>query len=219
MDFYLTDTRNQRIQLPLPPERITANTGARVISFETIALGEIAIPKGKRVARISWDGIFPGEPRRALGIFSAWTEPAALVDILQRWRDSGEKLRLLVTETPLNLDVYIDSFDHSYAGGHGDISYRLELVQARSLAVGPENEVQVQRVAVSAARSRPAPPPPRTYVVKPGDTLWGIAKMLLQNGARWREIYDLNRNVIGPDPNLIRPGQSLRIPGGSTGVA
>jgi hypothetical protein len=32
---------------------------------------------------------------------------------------------------------------------------------------------------------------------------------------RWREIYDLNRNVIGPNPNLIHPGQVLKLPGGA----
>ena len=30
--------------------------------------------------------------------------------------------------------------------------------------------------------------------------------------ARWREIYQLNRAVIGPDPDLIQPAQRLRLP-------
>jgi len=28
----------------------------------------------------------------------------------------------------------------------------------------------------------------------------------------WRPLYEANRGVIGPDPNLIRPGQVLNIP-------
>ena len=49
------------------------------------------------------------------------------------------------------------------------------------------------------------------YTVKSGDTLWAIAKKTLGDGNRWREIYQTNANVIGKDPNLIRPGQVLRI--------
>jgi nucleoid-associated protein YgaU len=29
---------------------------------------------------------------------------------------------------------------------------------------------------------------------------------------RWHAIYHRNRGVIGPDPDLIRPGQVLEIP-------
>lgn len=212
MNFYLASVdQSRRIQLPINPERITANTGARVLSFETIVSGEIAIPRGKKIARISWEGFFPGDQRQRLGIIPNWTPPAELVDQLQRWRDTGEKLRLLVTETPLNVDVYIDSFEHSYAGGHGDISYRLELVQARTLQVYAEGETaEPDRGGVV----RSVPPPPQTYTVKPGDTLWTIAKSTLQDPERRGEIYTANRDVIGNNPDLIIPGQTLRIPGG-----
>ena len=53
------------------------------------------------------------------------------------------------------------------------------------------------------------------YTVQGGDSLSRIAKRLLGDGNRWREIYDANRAVIGDDPDLIKPGQQLRIPGAS----
>lgn len=64
---------------------------------------------------------------------------------------------------------------------------------------------------------------PRVAVVAPGDTLWAVAARTLPPGAavtvvdrRWREIYRANRGRIGPDPDLIRPGQRLRLPDGHT---
>lgn len=48
----------------------------------------------------------------------------------------------------------------------------------------------------------------KTYTVKPGDSLWGIAKDKLGSGGRWNEIKELN-NLSN---NVIRPGQVLRIP-------
>jgi len=51
----------------------------------------------------------------------------------------------------------------------------------------------------------------RTYVVKPGDTLSGIAKQMYGKAARWPEIIEANKDRI-KDPNLIRPGWQLGIP-------
>lgn len=52
----------------------------------------------------------------------------------------------------------------------------------------------------------------RTYAVKSGDTLTAIAQQLYGDGSRWRAIYEANRNVIGSNPNLIRPSQKLVVP-------
>jgi nucleoid-associated protein YgaU len=49
-----------------------------------------------------------------------------------------------------------------------------------------------------------------TYVVRPGDTLSGIAQKL--GIADWRRLYEANRALIGPDPNRIFPGQTLIVP-------
>jgi nucleoid-associated protein YgaU len=49
------------------------------------------------------------------------------------------------------------------------------------------------------------------YIVQSGDTLWGIAKMFYGDGQKWPVIYNANRGVIGSNPNVIRPGQRLRV--------
>lgn len=59
-------------------------------------------------------------------------------------------------------------------------------------------------------RRAPTPTPARTYTVKRGDTLSGIASK--SPGVTWQAIYDANRALIGSDPNLIRVGQVLKIP-------
>lgn len=50
------------------------------------------------------------------------------------------------------------------------------------------------------------------YVVKPKDTLSGIAREQLGNASYWKQLYELNKDVIGGNPNLIRPNQHLKIP-------
>ena len=54
--------------------------------------------------------------------------------------------------------------------------------------------------------------PGSTYTVQPGDTLWDIAQRAYADPEDWDTIYDANKQVIGNDPNLIKPGQVLHIP-------
>ena len=48
---------------------------------------------------------------------------------------------------------------------------------------------------------------PETYIVKKGDTLWGISGMYLQEPWRWPELWDVNPQI--DNPHLIFPGDEL----------
>jgi hypothetical protein len=56
------------------------------------------------------------------------------------------------------------------------------------------------------------------YAVLPGDTLWDIAGRVLRTEDQraiaryWPLIHRENRDIIGPNPNLLRPGQVLTLP-------
>jgi LysM repeat protein len=54
-----------------------------------------------------------------------------------------------------------------------------------------------------------------TYVVQPGDTLSGIAAALSVRGG-WPALYAANRSAVGVDPDLLRPGTNLTLPGRTT---
>jgi len=58
-----------------------------------------------------------------------------------------------------------------------------------------------------------------TVVVRTGDCLWSIAARGLPPEAtpaavatRWHAIYTANRAAIGPDPDVVEPGQRLLLP-------
>lgn len=51
----------------------------------------------------------------------------------------------------------------------------------------------------------------QTYTVVKGDNLSAISKKFYGTANRWQEIFEANRDQLD-DPDLIHPGQTLRIP-------
>ena len=64
------------------------------------------------------------------------------------------------------------------------------------------------------AQSRPEPT--RTYTVQSNDSLYAIARSMLGDGERWREIHTLNAKLLGPDP-VLQPGMLLTLPSDAKG--
>ncbi|GII23099.1 LysM peptidoglycan-binding domain-containing protein [Planosporangium mesophilum] len=61
-----------------------------------------------------------------------------------------------------------------------------------------------------AQQAQPAQATGRTYQVQTGDTLSTIAERQGIAGG-WQALYELNRQLLGGDPNLILPGQQLAL--------
>jgi nucleoid-associated protein YgaU len=76
----------------------------------------------------------------------------------------------------------------------------------------PKNYEMPKMDFSDAKLEKPAETKPKTYTVDSGDNLSNIAKQELGDANRWREIYELNKDVIGKNPDLIQPGMELKLP-------
>jgi LysM repeat protein len=73
-------------------------------------------------------------------------------------------------------------------------------------------DIQVTGGPAPAVKAAAAPAAaPRTYTVKPGDTLSKIAKEYLGSANAYMKIFEANKDQL-TNPDLIKPGQVLRIP-------
>lgn len=81
-------------------------------------------------------------------------------------------------------------------------------------ASGDENAADFSRVHGSASTVSADVTPSateQTYTVQSGDTLSHIAKRFYGKAEQWQPIFEANRDQLD-DPDLIQPGQVLKIP-------
>lgn len=195
MEFYLIDVSGKdKFQFPVNPEEVSIRREKQLETVNILSLGEVDLPQAEKIKEISFSSFFPADE-----------DPIGSMNLLTTYMVSKQPVRLLITGAGINILGLISSHATSLRGGEpGDIYYDITIRTWR--------EPKVRKQAASAAPRTDTKPVPKTYTVRPGDTLYAIAKLELGSSARWRDIYTKNKSLIGSDPNLIRPGQKLVMP-------
>ncbi|MFE3519875.1 peptidoglycan DD-metalloendopeptidase family protein [Streptomyces sp. NPDC059166] len=96
------------------------------------------------------------------------------------------------------------------AAGTGGAVLALPLIGATGAHAAEQSAPAVKSAATHGAPASAAKKAPRTYSVVAGDYLAKIAvKEKIKGG--WHKLYKDNREVVGENPSLIRPGMKLTL--------
>lgn len=208
MDITLTNKSNSRkFKFPFLPESVSFSSAVQYASYNILDLGAVAIPNGKELRSVSWEGVFYGEARKDILPMRKWVEPKECQTLLSQWRDAGSVLKLVISETPINMDVTISSFQATYAGAFGDYAYSIVFQEYRK----PSIDV-TKKKAKSTSKAKPkttkrATTQKKSYPIKPDDTLWAIAQNIYGSGSKWTKIYDANKSTIESAAKKHRKGK------------
>ena len=142
-----------------------------------------------------------------MGIFDFITNAGS--NLFGRGKKEEEEIRELITsqlgDRIKNLNVKFDKGIVTLSGNADSHGTREKAVLLAGNIKGVEKVIDNDLVS---------PAPEETtefYTVVRGDTLSKIAKSFYGNASKYPVIFEANREVI-KDPNLIYPGQKLRIP-------
>lgn len=201
-EIYLTNlATDEEIQLSLVPAEVRLKTSAHFRSWNIVELGEVKLPKGTSLEEVSWRGILPGANILFYPFVKheAWDDPQELAKDLHRWQESGDKIHLLITQTPFNLNVYIKSFEVEANGGQGHLKYDIDLIAARDLEVLTVAEADAKRNESAELKRRPRKKSTLGKQVKEIDDIWGIVKILTGKGTLGdvEQVLDSNKIKLG----------------------
>lgn len=211
LDITLEDAAGEKLRFPVNPTEISIKRDRSYETFHIMNLGEVDFPQGEKIKEISFSSFFPAEADLSYCRYEDIPNPQLAMNRLNTWMSERQPLRLMIVPSEVNVLVIISSHNSMFkANEPGDVYFDVTFRTWRDYQVRTVAEIGGDHVQTE---SRPdLKPVPKTYTVQPGDSLWAIAKLHLNSGSRWREIYDLNAGVIGPNADLVQPGQELVMP-------
>lgn len=216
MDFYLTEKlTGGSIALSMLPEQISHKSSASFERYNIINTGPVEVHNGNELQIFSWNGHLPGKSVKNMSFVKQWhwQPPEQVERIIRGWEENGSILNFMVTETNINHDVKIRDFDITLKGANF-WDYSIELAEHKELKIYTVAEMAKRKSGKNRTMSNAAYSRERqvTYIVRKGDTLWNLARRYLGNGALYTRIHSLNRDVIGADPSILKPGTVITLP-------
>ncbi|WP_036648381.1 LysM peptidoglycan-binding domain-containing protein [Paenibacillus pini] len=212
MNFYLIDGANHLFQFPVNPEEIHIS---RQKGYETITMlqhGEFDFAQGEKVKEITFSSFFPKDYDSSYCRYENIPEPSVAMNTINSLLTSKKPVQFMITGTPINVPVFVIAHNTTLRGGdEGDIYFEITLRTWREPRVS--EKATSSKVSVNKGTPRSdLKEKKKTYSVKSGDSLSKIAKLELGDSSKWKDIYKLNTNVIGSNPNAIKVGQKLVMP-------
>lgn len=130
------------------------------------------------------------------------TDAQSVLSSLKAWQDSGDPVRLIVSDSDINDAFLIEGITETLREGDRDVGLTVTLREYKfksALAALAGTDLNIR----SDERSIP-----KTYTVQTGDTLWAIACRFYGDGTRWSDLAA--RNGIG-DPKHLPVGRVLTL--------
>ncbi len=192
MEFWLSWQNNtERFQLPVPPSNYSIDNKNINSVININEIGEVNMIGKSGLREISIDSFFPNRE-----YYFCKTTPLApydYINMILKWKESQKPIRLIITDTPINIAAAIESFEYGEKDGTGDVYYSLGLKEYRFVNVSTKREVKAI---------------PDKYIVRDSDTLWKISKATTGSGDNYKKIAK-NNNIR--DFSNVKKGDSIII--------
>lgn len=135
------------------------------------------------------------------------TSAETVLSELCRWQDSGDPVRLIISDSDINDAFLIEDVTELLREGDRDVGLALTLREYKLKSALASTAGKGSGAAVSQTREE-ARSVPQTYTVRAGDTLWAIASRFYGDGTLWRVLAE--KNGVS-DPKKLQEGRVLTL--------
>jgi len=208
------------VQLPVTPSKLETKIKSNNKSINLINEGDVNVLKLPGLTEISFTALIP---QVSYPFASKLQSASTYLSKLETLKTSKKPFQFIVTRTNpsgkmlfnSNIKVSLEDYTITEDAKNGmDLEINIKLKQYKDYSTKTVEVVVKQETKVATVQQlRPAESAPKkqTYTVVKGDCLWNIAKKYLGNGARYNEIYELNKDKI-KNPYWIYVGQVFTLP-------
>ena len=219
MEIYL-GTDNDKIRFPVVPSSIGVNRSNNIDTEAVIKLGEVPIFNGTSLKTIELTSFFPNQ-EYSFCDYTGFIKPYEFSDKIQKWMYEGKPLRVIVTDSPTNMQCLIQQFDTVEQDGTRDLYFTLNLLEYRPIEVPnlsssntSSNSNNIQNTSRPSEASNNSSSGQKTHKVVKGDCLYDIAKKYYGNGNLYTKIKEANKTKYPSlaKNNIIYVGMELIIP-------
>ena len=205
MEFWLKKENKFEFQLPVKPSDYTVSVAHKNTTVNVITAGDITLRGNTGLKDIPISSFFPARDYN-FSNNSDRKDPLYYVEKIEECRKSDNLIRVIITGV-LNMECTIESFVWGEQDSTGDIYYTLYLKEY----VKPKINKLTKSNPTSTRDTNGGSSSGKSYTVKSGDSLWGIAKKFYGDGSKYMKIFEANKGKLR-DPNVISVGQVLIIP-------
>ena len=218
MEIYL-GTDNDKIRFPVVPSAIGVSRSNNIDTQAVIKLGEVPIFNGTSLKTIELTSFFPNQ-EYSFCDYTGFMKPYEFSDKIQKWMYEGKPLRIIVTDSPTNMQCLIQQFDTVEQDGTRDLYFTLNLLEYRPIEVpnlgdnnkgnNSNNSQNISRPGENSDNSNSNQQ--KIHKVVKGDSLWAIAQKYYGKGSLYPKIKEANKtkypslaknNIIYPNWELI----------------
>ena len=219
MEIYL-GTDNDKIRFPVVPPSIGVNRSNNIDAESVIKLGEVPIFNGTSLKTIEFISFFPNQ-EYSFCDYTGFMKPYEFSEKIQKWMYEGKPLRVIVTDSPTNMQCLIQQFDTVEQDGTRDLYFTLNLLEYRPIEVSSlngsntnSNSNNTQNTSRPSETNTNSNNQQKTHKVVRGDTLYDIAKKYYGNGNLYPKIKEANKSKYPSlsKNNIIYVGMELIIP-------
>lgn len=211
-------TKDKAIRLPVIPSEFERVIDAGYDTNTIIGLGDVAVLTSNGLAQLSLSSFFPNN-EYSFNEYSNIPKPYDMVRYFKEWKNKGTVVRVILTGTDINQEMYITNFSYGERDGTGDIYYSMDLLEYRPIIVptvteNNSNNTQNTNRPTNTNNKNNASNKQKTHKVVKGDCLYDIAKKYYGNGNSYPKIKEANKskypslaknNVIYTSWELIIP--------------
>lgn len=214
MEIYL-GTDNDKIRFPVVPSSIGVNRSNNIDTQAVIKLGEVPIFNGTSLKTIEFTSFFPNQEYNFCD-YTGFMKPYEFSEKIQKWMYEGKPLRVIVTDSPTNMQCLIQQFDTVEQDGTRDLYFTLNLLEYRPIEVSNLNNSSSN--SSSDNLTRPSEEitnnTQKTHKVVKGDCLWDIAQKYYGKGSLYPKIKEANKSKYPSlaKNNIIYSGMELIVP-------